>query len=245
MCGRGTQLYSWAEVRAFLSILKPQAPNLEPQYNIAPTTIVDVVRETDGVRELVKMRWDLIPAWWTRPLKEKKFTSFNARKETLRDTAAFKTAWAKGQRCIVPMNFYEWKRPKKKGQAPYYVFPAHEPFFLMAGLWDRWRNPETGEAVLSCTVITCEPNAFMEPMHDRMPVILGRDQVEAWFDAPPEEAFDMLKPCPPEWMSLYPVSAYVNNANNQGPECVERVEERQEAPRDRGDLFGRLDDSQD
>jgi putative SOS response-associated peptidase YedK len=225
MCGRGTQKYSWEEVRRFLNLLTPKAiPNLEARYNIAPTSMIDVARQTEAGRELVKMRWDLIPHWWKKPLREKKFSTFNARAESLREAAAFRTAWRKGQRCIVPMNFYEWKRPKKKGQAPFYVYPKHAPAFLMASLWDEWTDLETGEVILSCAVITTPPNDFMAPLHDRMPAILGSDQLDDWFNAPPDEAFAMLKPCPSEWMTLHKVSAYANNVRNQGPECIAAAE---------------------
>ena len=119
------------------------------------------------------------------------------------------------------MNFFEWSRPRQKGDPPYYIYPATEPAFRMAGLWDEWTDPETGEVVLSCTTITCEPNEFMSDIHDRMPVIIGADQLDGWFKAPPEEAVNMLKPCPSEWLSARKVSSYVNNTRNQGPDCVE------------------------
>lgn len=162
----------------------------------------------------------MVPGWWKKPLSEKKFSTHNARAETVLEKATFRNAWNKSQRCIIPMNFFEWKRPRKKGQAPYHIFPTQDPAFRIAGLWDEWTDPETGEVILSCTVITCEPNKFMAELHDRMPVILGEDQLDAWFNAPPEEAFKMLKPCPSEWMTANTVSAYVNNTRNQGPDCI-------------------------
>lgn len=135
MCGRGTQNYSWDEVRHFLNLIPTRAPNLEPRDNIAPTTMIDVAREGATGRALVKMRWDFIPGWWKKPLKEKKFTSFNARVETLREAPVFRTAWRRGQRqrCIVPMNFFEWRRSKKKGQAPVYIYPKGGALFSDGG----------------------------------------------------------------------------------------------------------------
>ncbi|MBI1366846.1 MAG: hypothetical protein GC153_12935 [Alphaproteobacteria bacterium] len=90
----------------------------------------------------------------------------------------------------------------------------------MAGIWDEWTDVDTGEVILSCAIITTGPNEFMKPLHDRMPAILGRDQADAWFSAPPEEAYEMLKPRPSNWMAFRPVSAYVNSVKNQGPDCI-------------------------
>ena len=70
MCGRFTQRYTWSEVLQFLRVFGPPR-NLQPHYNIAPTMTVDVIRlDKDGKRELVPMRWGLIPAWWAKSLKE-------------------------------------------------------------------------------------------------------------------------------------------------------------------------------
>jgi len=225
MCGRGTQAMTWRQVHEKLSLVPShRVLDLQPRYNIAPTTDISIVRETDGGRVVETARWDLVPSWWKKPLKDKTFSTYNARAETITQTASFRTAWRKGRRCIVPMTFYEWNRPRKKGEAPYYIYPAHESFFRLAGIWDEWADPETGEVILSCAVITCAPNAFMAKLHDRMPVILGADQADAWFNAPPEEALEMLKACPSDWMNAHRVSPYVNNARNQGPECIERAE---------------------
>ena len=221
MCGRGAQSLTWAEICELSGISgAPSTSNLEPVYNIAPTTPVHIVREVGGRRIIEKARWDFIPGWWKKPLKEKAYSTFNAKAETIAELPTYRTAWKKSQRCLIPMNFFEWMRPKKKGDSPYYIYPAKEPAFRIAGLWDEWTNPESGEVMLTCTVITCEPNEFMADLHDRMPVILGADQVEAWFNAPPEEALTMLKPCPSEWMTAHKVSAYVNNTRNQGPDCI-------------------------
>ena len=224
MCGRGNQSMTFQEICELLRIDANLSPsNLQPVYNLAPTTTVHIVREIEGVRKVEPARWDLVPFWWKKSLKEKSFVAHNAKSETLREKPTFRTAWKKSQRCVVPMNFFEWKRPRKKGDPPHHIYPAMEPAFRLAGLWDEWTDPETGEVLLSCTIITCEPNAFMAVLHDRMPVILGAEQLDAWFRAPPEDAYDMLKPCPDEWMASDEVSAYVNNARNQGPECIERV----------------------
>ena len=220
MCGRGDQSLTFSEICELSGAIGAPTTNLEPCYTIAPTTTVHIVRLRDGERVIEKATWDLVPSWWKQPLSEKKFRTHNARAETLQEKATFRSAWKKSQRCIIPMNFFEWKRPRKKGDPPHYIYPAKEPAFRMAGLWDEWKDPETGEIHLTCTTITCEPNDFMAELHDRMPVILGADQLDAWFSAPPEIAVEMLKPCPSEWMAAHKVNAYVNDARNQGPDCI-------------------------
>lgn len=209
-------------------IIRPDAgdaPNLKPEYNLAPSRMIYVIRQMWGERELVKMRWGLVPNWWDKTLAELTFSTFNAKAETLRKAPSFRSAWKRGQRCIVPFNFFEWPRPKMKGQPPLYIYPKNAPFFAMAGLWDEWRDPETDpdsdERLLSCTIITVPPNDFMRQYHHRMPAILALDDVETWLSGEPDEAYALLKPCPSEWMEARRVTGYVNNVDNQGPECIE------------------------
>jgi len=108
MCGRFTQNYTWAEVHAFLSLIGTPR-NLRPRYNIAPTTVVDVVRlDQDGRRELVAMRWGLVPFFWKKTLKEVPAT-FNARAETVETKPVFRDAF-KRTRCLIPMSgYFEWQ----------------------------------------------------------------------------------------------------------------------------------------
>ena len=120
MCGRFTQNYSWSEVHAFLNLLGPPR-NLQRRYNIAPTRVVDVVRLTDHGREMVPMRWGLIPAWWKKPLKDLPST-FNARAESVAERPMFRDAF-KQRRCVIPASgFYEWTA--EKGQKQPHLFTA-------------------------------------------------------------------------------------------------------------------------
>jgi putative SOS response-associated peptidase YedK len=122
MCGCGDQSLTWADICELSGIIgAAPTSNLEPVYNIAPTTTVHIVRETGGKRVIEKARWDFVPGWWKKPLKEKKYSTFNARAETVAELTTYRTAWKKSQRCLIPMNFFEWKRPKQKGDPPYYI----------------------------------------------------------------------------------------------------------------------------
>ena len=116
MCGRFTQRYTWSEVHAFLSVIGA-AKNLRPRYNIAPTTTIDVVRLTEAGRELVSMRWGLVPAWWKKPLKDVPAT-FNARAESVAQKPMFRDAFRR-RLCIIPASgFFEWTG-EKGGKVPH------------------------------------------------------------------------------------------------------------------------------
>jgi putative SOS response-associated peptidase YedK len=179
MCGRFTQHFTWQEVAEFLNVFGTPR-NLQPHYNLAPTDTVEVVRLNEaGQREMVPMRWDLIPAWWKKPLKEKPPT-FNARIETVATAPMFRDAY-KNRRCVVPVSgFYEWTGEKKARKPHLFTAANGAPLYALAGLWDRWRHPETGEEVLSCTLITTAANEWMTPYHNRMPALIAQEGVERW-----------------------------------------------------------------
>jgi putative SOS response-associated peptidase YedK len=207
MCGRFTQNYTWEQVYTFLSVFGPPR-NLQPHYNLAPTDTVDVFRlGKDGKRELVSMRWGLIPGWWKKSLKEVPAT-FNARAESVADKPMFRTAFRE-RRCIIPASgFYEWTGPKNARQPHLFTAADGSPVIGFAGLWDRWRDPASGEQILSCTIIVCDANEWMQTYHDRMPVILEAKHFDAWLNGTlgPEA----LKGAAENTLREWPVSRRVN-----------------------------------
>ena len=201
MCGRFTQHYTWQEVHEILSIIG--APlNLQPRYNIEPTTTIDVVRlNREDRRELVRMRWGLVPGWWSKALKDVPAT-FNARAETVAEKPMFRTAF-KQRRCIIPASgFYEWTG--EKGSKVPHLFSAADgaPVLAFAGLWDRWRDKASGEEVLSATIVVSSASAWMTPYHDRMPVLLTPDLSDAWLrgEAGPEVLRPAAESALREWL---------------------------------------------
>ena len=206
MCGRFTQAYTWAEVHAFLSVVgAPQ--NLRPRYSIAPTDPVDVLRlDRQGRRELVAMRWGLVPYWWKKSLKEAP-SSFNARAETVADKPLFRDSFRR-RRCIVPASgFFEWTVEPDGRQPHYFSDAGGAPILAFAGLWDLWRNP-AGDQMLSCTIVVTGASPWMLPYHDRMPVLLTPDLFEPWLsgDAGP----DVLRPASDEVLREWTVHRRVN-----------------------------------
>jgi putative SOS response-associated peptidase YedK len=207
MCGRFTQAYSWEEVRAFLDLSGP-ARNLRPRYNIAPTATIDVARLGEGGRELVPMRWGLVPAWWSKSFA-KLPSAFNARAESIAEKPMFRWAF-KFRRCIIPASgFYEWTGVAGAKTPHYFSSPSGGPLAL-AGLWDSWRNPESGETSLSATIIVGPANEWMSRYHDRAPIMIEPKDFEAWILG--IDAATLLRPPREDSLREWVVSSRVNRS---------------------------------
>jgi putative SOS response-associated peptidase YedK len=222
MCGRFVQRYGWHEVQDLYELPAGPARNLQAHYNIAPTDPVEVVRlDTDGAIELVSMRWGLVPWWWNKPLKQLP-ASFNARAETVANKPMFRDAF-KRSRCIIPASgYYEWlKRPD--GRQPYFITAADAGLLSFAGLWDRWKNPETGERIASCTIIVTDANELTRPIHDRMPVVLDRADIRPWLRG--EADTELLRPAAEDRLRMWPVSRRVNKTGtgDDDPSLIDEV----------------------
>jgi len=220
MCGRFVQAQDPATYAQFFGAAPVE--NLEtaaPSYNVAPTDHVYAVAEYDGARSLGRFRWGLIPFW----AKDKGIGSrqINARAETISTKPSFRDSFV-SRRCLIPADgFFEWKK-MTKGKLPHYIFRTDGGPLAIAGLWASWRDPETGERVASCTIVTTEPNQLLADIHDRMPVVLPADSWDPWLDrefADAEALQAMLTPSA-EAMQAYPVSTLVNSVRNNLPECI-------------------------
>jgi putative SOS response-associated peptidase YedK len=166
MCGRFTYRLTWPElVRLYRLTLDTPARNTQPRYNICPATNIDAVIEREGRRELLPMRWGLIPSWWSKPLKEMKVATFNARVETLAEKPVFREAF-KRTRCLIPASgYYEWQ-DTPEGKQPYYFTRRDEQPITIAGLWDAWRDKQAGQTVKSCAMVITDANEFVGEVHD-------------------------------------------------------------------------------
>lgn len=210
MCGRFTKHYTWEQVRDYMDLIPSRAPsNFPPSFNVCPTDIVDAVVQTEAGRELISMRWGLVPQWWKKPLKELKVASFNARAETVAEKPFFRGAF-KRTRCLIPASgYYEW-HDTPDGKQPYYFTRADGEIIVTAGLWDEWRNPENGETLKSCTMLITEPNKFVAEVHDRMPVILESSEFDSWLSK--SGGLEMLDPAADDILLKHPVSKRVNSS---------------------------------
>ena len=228
MCGRfnlHTPIHQWAQL--FLPELDPEDAPLDdpPRYNIAPTQFIAAIREDeDKRRELVMLRWGLVP-FWAKDIKIGS-RSINARSETAATKPMFRSSFEK-RRCLIPVDgFYEWER-KAKGKLPHYIYAADNKPLPVAGLWSSWNDPETDERVLTCTILTTSPNDLLSSIHDRMPVVLPRDQWASWLN-PDNNDTDALQqlmvPYPAALMAEHPVSTLVNKVANNVPELITPLE---------------------
>ena len=210
------------------------AEQLAPNYNVAPTQdFYAVVADSDGTRHVQTFHWGLVPVW----AKDRKIGQrmINARAETLGDKAAYKAVFRK-HRCLIPMDgFYEWKAGTADGPTTKSGKPRKQPVFVsrldgeplaVAGMWSSWRDPADGGKGLwlhSATVITTDANATMEPVHDRMPVILPQSVWEQWLDPANDDTESLSKllvPAASDLLALHPVSLDVNSVRNNGPELI-------------------------
>jgi len=224
MCGR----YRLTAKERWLSNyfnIDPEDLDWAARWNVAPTQEVATIRQDAKLpkRKFSLMRWGLIPYW----SKDSSFaaSTINAASETVVDKPAFREPLRR-RRCLLPADgFYEWKRIGPKQKQPYNIGMADDGVFAFAGLWDRWNGPE-GKTIESCTILTTNANPLLKPLHDRMPVILHRDDYDRWLDpgiTDPARVTDLLRPFDGRLMRIYPVSETVNRADSEGPECAQEV----------------------
>jgi putative SOS response-associated peptidase YedK len=165
--------------------------------------------------------WGFIPAW----VKDSKaaLKSINARSETLLAKPYFRKAF-QSQRCLIPANgFYEWDKSSKPSTPIRYCLD-NDRLFAFAGIFSPWHSADNSINILSCAIITTGSNALVSPVHDRMPVILSKNEYRSWLDhrADPEELMHLLQTRNVPGLKQYPVSTYVNNTRHDDIKCIER-----------------------
>jgi putative SOS response-associated peptidase YedK len=216
MCGRFTQISSpkvYAELFGISTDLSSA-----PRYNIAPSSDVLACRVSlTGVKELVPLHWGLVPSW-SKGL-DKRFSMINARAESVATKPAYRAPF-RHHRCLIPVDgFYEW-HSEGEGKQPYYIYQANRTPLALAGLWDHWDDGE-GDKIESCTIITTEANSFMQPIHERMPVILKAEVFDSWLNNDePNYLQGLLQPYAEIDLEMIPVSHAVNNPRNDSAALI-------------------------
>ena len=227
MCGRYSTTLPPEQIGRLFGAHGP-LPNFPPRYNLAPTQPAPVVRfnPQTGRRQIDLLRWGLIPSWAKDP--KIGHTLINARAETIAIKPAFKTAFAKGRRCLVAADgFYEWKKTDRGPKQPWRIAMKSGAPFAFAGLWENWKDP-TGSWVRTFTIVTTEANTLMRPIHDRMPVIIAPEHFAHWLgerDASPEFLLGLCAPYPADEMTAYPVSTRVNSPSVDDPDLIKSLAE--------------------
>src|SRR5262245_14180844 len=218
MCGRFVRKRSASTLAGEFGVSEI-SDDIQPSFNIAPTHNVAVVID-DGTKQLVSMRWGLIPYWADDPTIGSRH--INARAETLMQKAAFKHAFTKRRCLVIADGFYEWEK-SENGKVPLLFRLRSDRPFGFAGLYETWKSP-LGERLITCTIITTEPNELVLPIHNRMPVILPKDAEDFWLDSSVEQTIrllDILRPYPAAEMEAFAVSSLVNSVKNDSPACIE------------------------
>jgi len=223
MCGRYTLIANAEAIRILFELPEFDQRLVVPRYNIAPTQPIMVVHEGPKGRELIPVRWGLIP-WWAKDPKTLPLM-INARAEGIAEKPAFRDAF-KYRRCLVPASgFYEWQKRGKGTKQPYLARPnGSDAPIAFAGLFETWHGPD-GSEIDTATIVVTDANAPLMPIHERMPVIVEPKNFETWLspETTPAEAAALLKPAPDDLLTLAPVSARVNSADNDDPTLIEEA----------------------
>ncbi|QNG59107.1 SOS response-associated peptidase [Bacillus sp. PAMC26568] len=223
MCGRYTLFSEFAElVERFQIGSAIEEDEYIYSYNIAPSHEVLSVINDGKQNRMGFLRWGLIPAW----AKDEKigYKTINARSETLAEKPSFRNAFKKKRCLILADSFYEWQRNDEVKTPMRIKMKTNEPFG-MAGLWESWKSPH-GKTIYSCTVITTEPNKLMSTIHDRMPVILKREDEAAWLNpaiSDTDYLHQFLKPFDEKQMEAFQVSSEVNSPKNNGVHLIREI----------------------
>lgn len=201
---------------------------LEPDWNMAPTKPAPIIVERPdtetrpGGRKVVAANWGLVPSW----AKDPKIGSrmINARSETVAEKPSFAKAFA-SRRAIVPADgFFEWYPGEKK--QPFYITPKDRSTLAMAGLYEFWKADPGSEWLVTFTILTTSAADDLGHLHDRAPMMLAGDEIDAWLDPAPmtaDERLGLLVPAVPGRLDAWPVSTAVNNHRNNGPELIEPI----------------------
>jgi putative SOS response-associated peptidase YedK len=226
MCGRYYRRSDKQKIAEAFHISQVDDFALPPwDYNVAPTTNQPIIRNSrdTGERELVLLRWGLIPFFTKSITDVKGLSTINARAETVAKSPTYREPFKK-RRCLVPASgFYEWKRLDPKNKQPFAFDLANGNMMAFAGLWDGWKDPANGQWLQTFTIITTDANELMAPVHNRMPVILHPSNFDRWLDRgetdrPP---LDLLRPFPADEMEAHEANQGVGNVRNNGPELLE------------------------
>ena len=219
MCGRYVITAPGEAIRDLFDLV--DVPDLPARYNVAPTQSVPAIRlQADGdQRELVLLRWGLIPHWAKDASIGTKL--INARGETVAEKPSFRDSFRHRRCLLIATGFYEWKKEGTRKQPYLICLKGSEPF-AFAGLWSRWQ-PADADPIDSATIITTEPNALCATIHNRMPVIVPAARFADWLDPDRGDGQALLQPYDSHAMEAWPVSPRVGNPKNDDPKLVARL----------------------
>jgi putative SOS response-associated peptidase YedK len=219
MCGRYTLTKPAKSIQSHFGQIEFKFDHKE-RYNIAPTQECPVVVVREGHRELMPLRWGLVPPWARDETMASKM--INARAETIQEKPSFRQSF-KNKRCLVPADgFIEWGKTQS-GKQPYYFTRRDNELFAFAGIWSEWKKD--GVSLWTFSIITTDCNSLVQPIHHRMPVILAPGDYETWLNAASNAKTlqSLLAPFPANLMEKIAVSQEINSVKNDRMECLQRT----------------------
>ncbi|BDI33986.1 DUF159 family protein [Capsulimonas corticalis] len=224
MCNRYNISVSAKDVADYFGIqlVLGEAANSMPNYNVAPTQTIATVLQRDGDRVMDAMRWGFIPSW---AKMQSKVVATNAISEEIAGKPLYRSAWKARQRCLVPATgFFEW-RGEKGAKEPINFKVKDQELFGLAGVYDRWIDPVTNQAILSCAILTVAPNDLVSHVHNRMPVIVHRDEENDWLsqDTTADQALSICRPYEADGMYGVLVDKKMGNSRWNTDECIVSV----------------------
>jgi len=221
MCGRFTNKLTWQEIHDLYDITNDDyRPNLRPNYNIAPTHIVPVIRPGADGHELALMRWGFEEPWARSSI-------INATAEKVATSRVFKKSFEERRCLVLADGFYEWKKGEDGKRRPFWIRLADESPFAFAGIWRIWtadkdgKDYAAGDKVDTFTIITTTPNELTKTIHNRMPVILDQENHDDWLGG--GGGLELLQPFSADRMIAYEVGTRVNSVRNNDPDCLARI----------------------
>lgn len=221
MCGRFSLHTPESQIREAFNLEHTEPLGLKPRYNITPSQLIPIIRDTENSREMVLAQWGLIPAW--SKVSKTKYSTINARIESVAEKPTDRTPF-KRRRCLVPADgFYEWRVVNGK-KIPHHIRMRDSSVFAFAGLWDHWEGQD--ESIESCSIIVMPANEVMKPIHERMPAIISAAHYASWLDSNlthKQEIMQLLLSAPSSQLTAYPVSTRVNSPGNNDAQCIEKV----------------------
>ena len=217
MCGRFQLTASPEDIAEHFQLT--HLPKYQPSYNITPARkILCIVELEDKSLKAVNLFWGLVPSW-SKDTKNSHHL-INARAETVREKPSFRTAFHKRRCLIVAQGFYEWQK-LESGKQAFHIHRQDNQLFAFAGVWEDWQKEQ--ETLYSCSIITTEAAEVMQPIHDRMPVIMPAGSYHDWLNITSniDDAYDLLENSAYANMVTTPVGDWVNNPRHDDVRCIE------------------------
>ena len=220
MCGRNSLFPPAIELENRFDATLATDIEYAPRFNIAPGSHLETItnEEPDQIDQL---HWGFLPHW----ADETDDGFINARSETAHEKPAFRDAWAERPCLVLTSGFYEWQSPNGGPKQPFRIYHAEQPAFAMAGLWQETTVGD--EPIQSVTILTTQPNDLIDPIHDRMPVILPPETEQDWLTTGPDERRELCRPYPYDDLDAYEISTRINNPTNDDATVIEPAEQTQ------------------